>query len=259
MFVARDILTVHGADTQTFLQGQISQDLSLADTPKWTLLLEPNGKIVALGLVKVIDETKVQFSLDPGSGEAVQERLERFKIRTEVEMDLEQAVFERKRRSPSSRAADWEFSWAGEDFADYATTAVVSQGDRREIDNFRVELNMPATGVELSTALFANAVGARILRETVSSSKGCYTGQELVARTTSREVMAPDVLVRLRGSSAAPEPGAVISLFDTDAVGVVTTVSIQSGFWMALGVMSRASLIDGATVDGLEVSAKALG
>jgi folate-binding protein YgfZ len=70
----------------------------------------------------------------------------------------------------------------------------------------------------------------------VSFTKGCYTGQELVARMDSRVAEPPRRLVRLRG---AWEPGAPI-VVDGVEVGHVTSAAGD----VALGYVKRGTRLD---------------
>ena len=48
----RDVVIVEGADALSYLQSQVSQDLSGLDVgaSMWTLVLEPAGKVTSLAL-----------------------------------------------------------------------------------------------------------------------------------------------------------------------------------------------------------------
>jgi folate-binding Fe-S cluster repair protein YgfZ len=58
----------------------------------------------------------------------------------------------------------------------------------------------------------------------VSFTKGCYTGQELVARIDSRGGNVPRHLRRIRIEGALPPPGATLHAGDKQ-VGVLTSVA----------------------------------
>ena len=75
----RDVLSVRGADAVTFLQGQLSADVAAlaVGAQTWTLLLQPQGKVVAWLRASRIAEDRVVLDVDGGAGDAVVERLER--------------------------------------------------------------------------------------------------------------------------------------------------------------------------------------
>ena len=72
----------------TYLQSQVSQDLRglAVGASAYSLVLQPNGKVEALvWILRTGDETFV-LDTDPGAGEALLARLNRFKIRVKVEL-----------------------------------------------------------------------------------------------------------------------------------------------------------------------------
>src|SRR5689334_3030131 len=87
---ARDVVVASGPDAVTYLQGQLSQDVQAlaVGASAATFLLQPDGKVTAW--LRVTREADDRFVLDtePGWGSAVLERLRRFLLR--VEVDLEQ-------------------------------------------------------------------------------------------------------------------------------------------------------------------------
>ena len=99
----------------------------------------------------------------------------------------------------------------------------------------RIRSGRPA-GPELSSSYIPLEVG---LWDEISFSKGCYTGQEIIARMESRGRLAK-VLVKLALSSFAPAPAPVFA--DGREVGALTS-SVQSpdGQIYALAVLRLAS------------------
>jgi tRNA-modifying protein YgfZ len=90
------------------------------------------------------------------------------------------------------------------------------------------------------------------VEQAVSFTKGCYTGQELVARMDSRVAEPPRRLVRLTLNGSA-EPGVLI-VVDGVAVGAITSVAGAA----ALGYVKRGTRLEGdarvgdldATIEG---------
>ncbi|MGV3758872.1 MAG: hypothetical protein ACO1PW_04920, partial [Actinomycetota bacterium] len=89
--LARDAVLVRGPEAIGFLQGQLSQDVAalVLDEPVRALLLQPTGKVDAWLRVTLRAEDDVLLDVDAGHGEAVRARLQRFKLRTKVDLDLE--------------------------------------------------------------------------------------------------------------------------------------------------------------------------
>ena len=86
---------------------------------------------------------------------------------------------------------------------------------------------------------------ARIVDRSVSFTKGCYTGQELVARVDSRGDNTPRRLRIVSGSGASPSVTELHS--DDDAAGVITSVVDDGDEWVGLAYVKR-SFFDAATL-----------
>jgi tRNA-modifying protein YgfZ len=195
--VERDVVVVEGPDAASFLQGQLSQDvLALAvGEAALSFVLQPQGKVDAL--VRVTREADDRFALDvdPGYGQAVVDRLSRFKLR--VKADIAAA---------GTRPLD----------------APWGDGDR-------VEARWPAMGKELDDKTIPAETG--LVERAASFTKGCYTGQELVARIDSRGGHVPRRLRLVELGGPAPE-GAVVEVAGQER-GRLTSVSGDERFALA--------------------------
>lgn len=107
----------------------------------------------------------------------------------------------------------------------------------------RVEAGLPAPGAELTEDYTPLEVG---LARAVSGEKGCYTGQEVIARQITYDKVARG-LVGLR----LAEPVAMGALVEGDGrrVGVVTSAAVSPRFGpIGLAVLNRSFDIPGAQV-----------
>ena len=119
-------------------------------------------------------------------------------------------------------------TWGGTQGVDLLGPAValpagVGAGDADAYETWRVAVGMPAMGPELDESTIPAEAG--VVDISVSFTKGCYTGQELVARVDSRGNRTPRKLRRVvlpPGLQAAP--GATLSAEDGHEVGVLTSV-----------------------------------
>jgi tRNA-modifying protein YgfZ len=93
----------------------------------------------------------------------------------------------------------------------------------------RVEQGYPAIGSEISTEYIPLEAN---LWDAISFSKGCYVGQEIIARMESRGRLAKVLRgLRLLDAVAAPAPGAPIKLAaDGKAAGDLTSVVVSPRF-----------------------------
>jgi tRNA-modifying protein YgfZ len=198
----RDVVVVEGPDALSYLQSQVSQDLSDVEVggSAWTLVLEPTGKVASLARVSRTSGERFELDTDAGYGSGLRARLDRFKIRVNAETSLIAADVDAPPRNESER----------------------------------IELGWPAMGHELVPGETVPQ-GTGLTRIAVSFTKGCYPGQELVERMDSRGAEAPRTLRRLdvpEGSSAG-DP-----VRDGDqVVGEITTVVLTR----ALGWVKRSS------------------
>ncbi|MGH9054699.1 MAG: YgfZ/GcvT domain-containing protein, partial [Acidimicrobiales bacterium] len=100
----------------------------------------------------------------------------------------------------------------------------------------RVLTGLPMMGAELTEKTIPSETG--LIGATVSFTKGCYTGQELVARIDSR---GGHVARRLHGLALSGSAPAGIELVAGDQpAGVLTSVvAAEPGGWVGLGYVRR--------------------
>jgi folate-binding protein YgfZ len=236
--LARDVVSAGGPDAVPYLQGQLSQDVAvLAEGDStWSLLLTPQGHLVALLRVTRTGDDAFALDTDAGAGPAVLARLQRFLLRTRCELATVAwgclAVRGSGAVAPASRpGAAWVVvpETPGSDGydllgPDVALPAGVEPGDPAAYEALRIERGVPRMGSELGERTIPAEAG--IVDRSASFTKGCYTGQELVARIDSRGGNVPR---RLRGLVLAagadvPPPGAVVAVGDQE-VGAVTSAA----------------------------------
>jgi len=258
--VERDVLGVSGPDARSYLQGQLSQDVEglAVGASADSLLLSPQGKLDALVRVSRLADTDFVVDVEGGFGDATAARLERFKLRVKV-------VVERlpwhcvSLRGPGAAAlarggppGGWAlapgFSWNGVDGVDLLGEGAAAPPGVRVCEtaawqSVRVEAGIPVMGAELDARTIA--AEADLLERAVSFTKGCYTGQELVARLDAR---GNRVVRHLRGlvldEGAGPVAGRVGAevVVGDKVVGAVTSTawSPATRRWVALAYVHRA-------------------
>ncbi len=122
----------------------------------------------------------------------------------------------------------------------------LEQADQAVLEILRVEAGIPRFGHELDEDALPAETG--LLERAVSFTKGCYTGQEIVARMHTRaQVKHQLVGLRLDGD-ATPEPGTDVEA-DGRRVGEVTSAarSAQAGA-IALAFVTRPHDVPGTVV-----------
>lgn len=206
-----ELVWVRGPDTIQFLDGLVSQAVAALSPGRVSrsLLLSPRGKLRATTwLLRGVDE--VGILTDRGVGASVVEDLSRFKIRVDVEIVGDTsplvdvwgaagpAVLEGAglpAPAPGTWVADPIVANIG--FPSSELPRYVVSGHRDELeaagavaagsraaDAVRIEAGEPVMGVEIDEATIPQEAG--VVEGAVDFDKGCYLGQELVARIDSR-------------------------------------------------------------------------
>lgn len=264
----RDLLTVSGPDALAYLQGQLSQDVAALPVGgvAWTFVLAPQGKVDGWGRVHRTHDDRMEIDVDPGAGEAWAARLQRFMLRTKATIDLTPdvpVVAVRGAEVPGGLPCGWPgvtgSDVLGEPAASGALDAVGTEAqevDDAVLDGMRIRAGFPRWGAELTEDTIPASVGRWAIDAGVSFTKGCYTGQELVARIDSRGGNVPRRLMGLTVDGPPPEPGAAVTAAGADAGRVTSSAPDPTGDGsVALAFVPRSVEVgaDGgpAAVDGV--------
>ena len=248
VWLDRDTVTASGPEAASFLQGQLSQDVEAlgAWESAWSWVLSPQGKIDALVRVTRLSDDDWLIDTDKGWGESLVQRLNRFKLRTKVEFAVAPWKVLGLRGPGSSRlAVDGALvtvaAWPGVDGVDAIGPdpsppegwQVIGGSDYESV---RILSRMPKMGAELDDRTIPAETG--IVPLTVSFTKGCYTGQELVARVDSRGSNVPRRL-RLMRMSGPLSPGAELTADGVPAGALTSVAQEPGGGWVGLGYIKR--------------------
>ena len=239
----RDVVTVEGDDAATYLQGQLSQDvagLGVGESAA-TFVLAPQGKVDGWGRIHRTAPDAFEIDIDAGAGEAWKARLTRFLLRTKAAISVRTEVPTLSVRGlpvPEALAASAlpavgvgvvGFDVIGADAsASAALPADAIDVGPAGLDALRIRAGVPAWGAELDADTIPATVGQWAIDASVSFTKGCYTGQELVARIDSRGGNVPRHLMGLVVDGPAPERGAEVLVGGSPA-GHVTSSAADLG------------------------------
>lgn len=263
---AHEVVWVEGPGAVGFLQGILSQDLEgmASGEVARSFLLSPQGKLEAL-LWLAKEAERVAVVVDAGLGEHVAERLNYYRIRVKAEVRPEGRPVWSLWGPRARSVADVGEHWADRDgavripFPTRGVDRVLVVGEldvsglalagELAVTAVRVESGEPVKGRDVDDKTIPQETG--LAAEAVSFTKGCYLGQELVARIDSRG----HVNRRLRGLAVTrnvlPPEGAEVWAGDRQ-VGVLTSVC-ESVF---VGAPIGMSLLRREVEDGDEVEVR---
>ncbi|WP_299627345.1 folate-binding protein [uncultured Tateyamaria sp.] len=186
----RHIFRLKGADTLSFLQGLVTNDVQkLSDGLVYAALLTPQGKYLA-DFFLVPEQDAVLLDADASQADMLRTRLTMYQLRADVVIeDTDLHLHRGLGDAPDDGFADprhAEMGWRA--YRDAAQTE-----DGVDWTARRVAHLIPKTGVELTPDTFILEARFEALHG-VDFRKGCYVGQEVTARmkhkTTLRKGLA---------------------------------------------------------------------
>lgn len=247
---AHDVVWVRGDDAVDYLDGLLSQHI--ASIPEGaaarSLLLAPQGKLRAT-LWVLRGSARIGLVADAGLGEVTLGDLARFKLRVDAELTPEEgpvfdvwgpraAEYLLKAGLPAPGPASWQEASGGVavaalPFSQVALPRYVVAGASPErlglatagapaIERLRVEAGEPVMGVDIDEKTIPQEAG--VVEAAVDFAKGCYLGQELVARIDSRGRVNRHLRgVEIEGDRAVPNDAEVVSA--DKVVGRLSTIA----------------------------------
>jgi folate-binding Fe-S cluster repair protein YgfZ len=213
------VIEARGDDAETFLQGQLSQDLMSLD-PKgaWTLVLAPDSVVVTAALA-TRNDGGIDLVVPRELAEITASRLRRFLLRTKCTLSVHEV-----------------------DAGPYAT-----------IDEL-IDARWPGAN-EYAKSLTPHSFGRHFVDATISFQKGCFTGQELVGRLDARGSSVPWRFVRVSGPSAEAIEAVLVSKGPEGPKGL-TSWREREGSVEGLGIAHRtlmgAESLEGVTIEEIE-------
>ena len=202
----RAFLGVSGPDAEDFLQRMVSNDVSaLAQGDACdALLLTAKARVIAP--LRVLRRASDDFLLftEPELGETVRSALLRTRFAAKVEIEPEQHE-------------SWVVLGAGEVLDERPSGDEVSD---EEFERWRIESGIPRWGTEIDERILP--AEARLDETHISFTKGCYPGQEPIARQRYRGKV--NRRLRVLEVDSGAEPGDEL-LLDGKKVGRITSVA----------------------------------
>lgn len=237
------VLAFRGPDAARFLQGQLSADVEKLDPGASTLagLHSPQGRTVAvLTLLRTAPE-EVFAVLPRELIGAVEQRLRKFILRAKVRIeDLSETL----RVVGSAAGTDSAPGWAQLPWGDRRLLLVPAGGDaefaggasdRANWERADIAAGLPQVYTATSEAFVAQMLNLDLLGA-VAFEKGCYTGQEVIARAHYRGRVKRRLQRWHAAHGAAPRAGDSARTGDGRALTVVRSAAGLDGGWDLLAV-----------------------
>ncbi|MGY6500161.1 MAG: CAF17-like 4Fe-4S cluster assembly/insertion protein YgfZ [Acidimicrobiales bacterium] len=271
----RQVVIAEGDAVVDYLQGQLSQDVAGLEPGRaaWSFVLQPQGKVDAWFRVGRLDDARFVFDVDAGWADHLVARLERFRLRTPVTFEVVDWVVLAVRGAAAPPPApptdprrglvvpvQWPGNVGWDLIADRSAVDVPGDLPRASLDAMevlRIEAGIPRMGAEMDDSTIPAETG--VVPVSVSFSKGCYTGQELVARIDSRGGQTPRRVVGLVADPAASVRAGAEVRVDGEAAGHVTSVAPGSVDGRLVALVSAARRVEvpaDAEVEGAEGSVR---
>ena len=234
----RDYVAVTGPDAESFLQRMLSNDVTQA--PCEALLLTPKARLIAPLVVVRRAQDDFLLLTEPGLGEPVRTALLRARFAAKVEISPEEhrslVVFGRSDGIPNSEY--------GDEAVEILDTRLEPTLPEDELERMRIAAGTPRWGRELDDRVLPAEAG--LDRRAISFTKGCYPGQEPVARLHYRGKANRRLRSLELEGDRLPEYDAELRVGERP-VGRVTSAVRDNGRVLALGYV-RTDVDDAATL-----------
>jgi folate-binding protein YgfZ len=228
----RAVLSVTGYDRVSYLQGLVSNDVTLAAPGRavWSALLTPQGKWLADFFI-FAEGDRLLLDVESAQQEDLTRRLTRFRLRAKVAVDPDpRRVYAAWDGAPDVTgliAPDPRLPEAG---WRVLGTGIAATADADAYDRHRLRLGLPDGSRDMETEKSVLLEAGFDELGGVSWTKGCYMGQELTARTKYRGLLKRR-LVPVSAGQTLPAPGTPVT---KDGVEVGTLRSSNGELGLAL-------------------------
>jgi tRNA-modifying protein YgfZ len=203
-FRPRAFVRVSGPDAEDFLQRMVSNDVAANERCE-ALLLTPKARIIAP--LHVIRRAPDDFLLltEPELGDTVRTQLLRARFAAKVEIEPEEHE-------------SWLVLGRDEEVLDERPAG--DEASEEDVERSRIEARIPRWGRELDESILPAEAG---LDEThISFTKGCYPGQEPIARQHYRGKV--NRRLRVLEVDGSAQPGDELS-YEGKTVGRITSAA----------------------------------
>jgi folate-binding protein YgfZ len=204
------LLRFRGPDARKFLQGQLSNDMALLAAERVTLagFHNPQGRVLALLRLLAPDAEQVIALLPAELAEPTMGALRRYVLRAKVTITHESSA-----EALAALTEQWPV----------LAPALTRAAHARDIAAGMPQVYGATSGLFVAQMLNLDCV------EAISFTKGCYTGQEIIARAHYRGRIKRRMQRFLTDEPAALAPGQGVTLSDGRTAQIVDAVHDADG------------------------------
>jgi folate-binding protein YgfZ len=178
----RAFVGVRGPDAEGYLQRMLSNDVAAlaAGDACEALLLTPKGRVIAP--MRVFRRAADDFLLltEPQLGEALRDELVRMRFAAKAEIALEEHGSYLLVGARDGGIANDDYGVPAAEILDREPPSGIHQLDEAELEALRIAAGTPRFGSEIDDRVLPAEAG--LVERAISLEKGCYPGQEPIAR-----------------------------------------------------------------------------
>ena len=236
----RGFVGVRGPDAEAYLQRMVSNDVALDPGASCeALLLTAKARVIAPLVVLRRGQEDFLLATEPQLRDRVLAELRRFRFAAKCELEPEEhdsfLLLAAEPPTESLAYANAELGVPAWEVLDAAPPAGLPELADEELERLRILTRSPRFGAELDARVLPAAAGLE--ERMISFTKGCYPGQEPIARLHHRGHANRGLRVLVLAE--AVEPDAELE-HDGKSVGRVTSVAPDGeGGFVALAYVRR--------------------
>ena len=223
------VYCVNGKDATAFLQGQLTQDMETTDQKwKYTAHCNPKGRVINIYQTFKLEETHYLISPTELAEKAI-EQIQKYIMRSEVVITKSSlGVYFTNNKKILKQSfyrdnhEDIVLSLGNAGFLKLSNTAQESNS-QIDWDIERIQQGVPRIHPETVAIFTPEAINLDI-SDAVSFSKGCYTGQEIIARMHYLGKARQRLFLLSTDSKKTIKPNSVVTDIHDQKVGFIVDI-----------------------------------
>lgn len=230
-----------GPEAAAFLQSQLSSDVQALQVgqAQWSAWLNPKGRVIALILLLRSEEQRFEFLLPDHPADSLVPQLSRFILRRKARLAVSEPARLAAGIGTPAPAGALRLGGEVERWVLPQPSTAAATGEAVIDAEWRLQdilCGLPRLGPEGGTHT-AHMLGLDRLGA-LSLSKGCYPGQEIVARTHYLGQSKRGLVCLRLEAGEAPEPGTSVHAAGAAAGEVLGSVASRTGHHYVQAVAS---------------------